>query len=240
MMNNKNSNSVNPVLITPDPANLLSSAITEMLAAGEEVQRATRALERVGMNLVGEVLKGQGEFIELEHYPKDDVFDNETHSQYYYHAHRSDADEHGHFHAFIRTGSLGVNIEPLDYPLASEPWPLGDDAIGHLVGISMDASGLPIGLFGANRWVTAETCYPAEALIELLPRFSVEHAWPSWPVNRWISAMLVLFRPHIETLLIHRDARIAAWQQKHPGKDVFEDRNLDLTGYLPISVEGWM
>lgn len=104
----------------------------------------------------------------------------------------------------------------------------------------MDAWGRPIGLFAVNRWVTGETWYPAETMIEMLPRFSIEHAWPSWPVNRWISAMLQLFQPHIQALLNHRDAVISAWQQTHPGVDVLEDRNLEVTGYLPISVDEWM
>ncbi|MBL3527181.1 MAG: hypothetical protein JMN27_13080 [gamma proteobacterium endosymbiont of Lamellibrachia anaximandri] len=211
-----------------------------MLTAGTEVRASMRALERVGLNLVGEVLKDQGDFIELEHYPKDDVFDDETHSQYYYHTHRNDTDEHGHFHTFLRAGGMPKGSKPLDYPLTSEPWPQGDDAIGHLVGISMDAWGRPIGLFAANRWVTGETWYPAETMIAMLPRFAIEHAWPSWPVNRWISAMVRLFQPHIRTLLIHRDSVVSTWQHAHPGVDVFEDRNLELTGYLPISVDDWM
>jgi hypothetical protein len=52
--------------------------------------------------------------------------------------------------------------------------------------------------------------------------------------------MLRLFSPPIRTLLYHRDAVIAAWQKRYPKQDVFEDRNLELTGYLPISVDEWM
>jgi hypothetical protein len=74
----------------------------------------------------------------------------------------------------------------------------------------------------------------------MLPRFAIDHAWPSWPLNRWIGAMLRLFRPHVETLILHRDSVIDAWQQAHPERDVFEDRELELTGYLPISLDDWM
>jgi hypothetical protein len=52
--------------------------------------------------------------------------------------------------------------------------------------------------------------------------------------------MLRLFRPHLHALLHHRDVVIDAWQRTHPGVDVYEDRNLELTGYLPISVDAWM
>lgn len=211
-----------------------------MLAAAEEINSCMRALERVNLNLVGEILKGQGEFVEMEHYPKDDVFDNETHGQYYYHAHRSDHTEHGHFHTFLRASGMPQGIRTLDYPRASIPWPEGTDAIAHLAGISMDARGRPIGLFAANRWVTGETWYSADQMIEMLPHFAIEHAWPSWPVNRWIGAMLRLFRPHIQALLLHRDQAIDAWQLAYPDQDVFEDRNLELTHYLPISVDDWI
>ena len=229
-----------PALEGPDPARLQAADVAEMLSAGAEVKRIMRALERVGLNLVGEVLKNQGEFIEFEHYPKDDVFDDQSHSQYYYHTHRADTDEHGHFHTFLRVAGMPEDCSPLDYPLASEEWPSGDAAISHLIGISMDAWGRPIGLFAANRWVTGETWYPAETVIGMLPYFTIDHAWPSWPVNRWISAMLRLFRPQVHHLLLHRDAVIAAWQQAHQQADVFEDRNLELTGYLPISVDDWI
>lgn len=96
-----------------------------MLEAGAEVRASMRALQRVGLNLVGEVLKDQGPFIELEHYPKDDVFDDESHSQYYYHTHRSDSQEHGHFHTFLRAGGMPEGAQPVAYPFASEPWPRG-------------------------------------------------------------------------------------------------------------------
>lgn len=229
-----------PALKGPDASQFQATDLAEMSLAGSEVKTCMRALERVGLNLVGEVLKDQGEFIELEHYPADDVFDDQSHSQYYYHAHRTESDEHGHFHTFLRVAGMPRDSAPLDYALASETWPDGAAAISHLIGISMDAWGRPRGLFATNRWVTGETWYPAETVIRMLPYFTIEHAWPSWPVNRWIGAMLRLFRPHIHALLRHRDAVVTAWQSTHPGEDVFEDRNLDLTGFLPISVDDWI
>ncbi len=70
----------------------------------------------------------------------------------------------------------------------------------------------------------------------MLDRFEIDHAYPSWPVNLWITAMFRLFRPEIEALIKQRDAAIKAWQAAHPGDDVFEDRNLEVTGELRISV----
>ena len=208
-----------------------------MLMAGVKALECRRVLERGGINLVSEVLRGQGEFIEYEHYPKDDVYDPDSRAQYYYHAHRGADGEHGHFHTFLRQPGLAVGKPTPGYsPSHTKPGDAGND-ITHLIAISMDAYGWPIGLFATNRWVTGETWYPAEDVIAVLPRFQIDHAFPSWPVNRWIEAMLVLFRPHIEVLLRHRDAVVSAWAHAHPGTDVFEDRNLEITGYIPISVE---
>lgn len=210
--------------------------LERMADAGAVIFESYRVLNKVGLNIVGEMLKGQGEFYELEHYPNEDVFDSDTHSQYYYHAHREGAGEHGHFHTFLRQPGMPEGMQPVPYD-GDEPWPEGKNALSHLIAISMDAYGFPIGLFATNRWVTAEAWYRCEDVIGMLDRFKIDHAWPSWPVNLWISAMIVLFRPQIEILLSQRDEVVKDWEFTHPGTDVFEDRRLDLTGYLEINVE---
>ena len=207
-----------------------------MRAAGEEVLECLRVLEKADLNVVGEVLRGHGTFYEDEHYPPDDVHDRETHSQYYYHAHRGNESEHGHFHTFLRAGAIPPGIEPAPYDGTGDR-PLGDQAIAHLVAVSMDGDGLPIGLFCVNRWVSAETWYRSEDVIAMLDRFRIDHARPSWPVNRWITAMLRLFQPQIELLLRERDKVVAAWARAHPVSDVYEDRSLEITGAVGIDVE---
>lgn len=219
-----------------DFTTLSREQLERMADAGSQILECYRVLRKGGLNVVGEVLRGQGEFYELEHYPKDDVFDADTHSQYYYHTHREGAGEHGHFHTFLRQPGMPEGVQPVPHN-GEEPWPEGKDALSHLIAISMDAYGFPIGLFATNRWVTAEAWYKAEDVIGMLDHFSIDHAWPSWPVNIWVSSMMVLFRPRIEMLLRQRDAVVAEWAQQHPGTDVFEDRALDLTGYTRISVE---
>ena len=61
----------------------------------------------------------------------------------------------------------------------------------------MDPTGLPIRLFSANRWVTGEAWYRADDVCKLLDLFEIDHAQPSWPVNRWITAVLRLFHPQV-------------------------------------------
>ena len=209
--------------------------LCEMLAAGEEIQECYRVLKKGGSNIVAEVLKGQGKFYQLDHYPKGDVYDRETHSQYFYHAHRGLPGENGHFHTFIRGDGIPVHVRPVAYD-GDQAWPEGDAKIAHLVAVSMDRYGFPIGLFGVNRWVTDEAWHAAPDVIGLLPGFDIDHAVPSWPTNRWLSAMLRLFRPHAEALLRQRDRVTAKWAQLHPERDVYEDRKLEVTGWVRISV----
>jgi hypothetical protein len=215
----------------------LSNAQAEAMAdAGTQIIECYRVLRKGGLNIVGEVLRDQGTFYELEHYPKDDVFDQESHCQYYYHAHRSESGEHGHFHLFIRQPGMPEAVAPVAYDGAEE-WPTGDQALTHLVAVSMDAFGFPIGLFTTNRWVTGETWYQAEDIIGMLDLFRIDHAFPSWPVNIWLSNLLILFRPQVEWLLRERDRVVTQWQADHIGIDAYEDRTLEITSYLAINVE---
>ena len=220
----------------PRVAALPRARLLELLQAGREVLECQRVLKNANINLVSEVLCGQETFTEFNHYPDADVFDAETYSQYFYHAHRGTPDEHGHFHTFLRAGGMPKDIAQVEYH-GDEQWPTGTEALAHLIAISMDAYGWPIALFATNRWVTAECWHPAEDVIHMLDQFQIDHAYPSWPVNRWITSMLRLFRPQIEALLRHRDQVVEMWQKDNPTTDVYEDRALEVTGYLPISVE---
>lgn len=207
-----------------------------MLAAGDEVRACMRALEAGGLNLVGEVLRGGGIFTEMDHYPENDVFDAVSQSQYYYHAHRPESGEHGHFHTFLRQPGMPAGVLPVPHR-GKEAWPTGDDGITHLVAIAMDAWGKPTGLFTTNRWVTAEAWYRADDVIAMLERFRIDHAAPSWPLNRWITAMLQLFAPQIEWLVRQRDRTVFEWARRHPGADVYEDRELEVTSEISISLD---
>ena len=210
-----------------------------MGAAGAEVVDIHRVLAKTGDNIVGELLKHNGTFYEWDHYPPGDVYDHETHGQYYYHAHAADQrfeGEHGHFHTFLRPKGMPRGIRPAQ--LAGLVPPADpNDALSHLVAIAMTPGGLPFRLFTVNRWVTGEVWYRADDVIRMLDAFKIDHAQPSWPVNRWITAMVVLFKPQITELLRARDAKIAAWQQATPDVDVFEDRDLEITSFVDISVD---
>jgi hypothetical protein len=219
-----------------DLAALPQSSRLSMREAGEEIMECYRVLKKGGANIVSEILKGQGTFYEWNHFPDGDVYDPETHAQYYYHAHRGNENEHGHFHTFLRQKGMPAEIAPVDHP-ATDEWPKGEDALTHFVAISMDSYGFPIRLFTTNRWVTGEAWYRAEDVISMIDCFLIDHAYPSWPVNRWISAMFRLYQPQIAALLVRRDEIVGRWAESRPEEDVYEDRTLEITSFLDISVE---
>lgn len=218
---------------TQDFQALGRTQLDAMLEAGQWVLECHRVLQKSSDNIVGEVLKNNGTFTELDHYPPGDAFDQSSFSQYYYHAHRGD--EHGHFHTFIR-GERAAALKPIEQT-RMDYMDERDDTICHVIAISMDNAGMPIGLFTTNRWVTAENWFSDTDTASLLPHFEMDLVPPSWPVNIWISGMLRLFRPQIEALILKRNQVISSWSEDHPGTDVFEDRGLGILSEMPISIE---
>jgi hypothetical protein len=210
--------------------------LERMAGAGREVAECESVLAKTGDTVVGELLRHQP-FFEWDHYPAGEVFDPETQALYYYHAHPSeqrDAEEHGHFHTFIRAIDLPQEIRPLPLPTCDAEGEVS--GLAHLVAIAVDAEGTAYRLFTTNRWVTGESWYRAQDLIRLLELFHVGHARPSWPANRWITAMLTLFRPQVIMLLEERDRTVAAWAKSHPESPVTEDRRLEIVTSLRISL----
>lgn len=221
-----------------DFARLATERLETMVAAGEQVVDCHRVLAKSGDNIVGELLKTVEGFFEWDHYPTGDVYDHDTHSQYYYHAHPQElrGGEHGHFHTFVRPLGMPAGIVPAKLP--GLVLPDGDnDALSHLIGISMDPQGLPIGLFTTNRWVTGEVWYAADDVRALVEVFDIDLAHPSWPVNRWVTSMIRLFQPQIAKLVEARDRRVAGWAATHPDADVYEDRALEIASAVDISID---
>lgn len=224
--------------LTEQLAALPDDKLNEMLTAGEKIHNCYRLLQKNEQfgNVVREVLREQGTFYELEHYPKGDVHDSDSHSQYFYHAHRGIEGENGHFHTFLRAKGMPRKFEPAPYD-GDVKWPAGEDALSHLIAVSMDPKGYPIGLFSTNRWVTGETWYKAEDVIAMLDHFKMDLLYPSWPVNIWITETMRLFRPQIEELLIKRDESLNVWRETHTDKDVYEDRDLEVTSEMLVDVD---
>ena len=178
----------------------------DLHAAGQAALEATQAFLRNGTTVVSEVI-GKSPYVEWAHYPEHDSR-TPTGALFYYHAHaarqRIDG-EHGHFHVFAANRRA-------DYP--------PDQRYTHIVGLSVDARGMPIRVFTTNRWVTAECWEDAERVCALARRTQLKTA-PAHAVGTWLDAVLAFFRPQVDDVLYLRDARVRALAGHG---NLFEDR----------------
>jgi hypothetical protein len=217
-------------------AELPDDELNRVAEAGAAVTENLRLLKKSGQNAVGQCLAHQGKFYEEEHYPQGDVYDGESHAQYYYHAHRPESGEHGHFHTFLRSKGMRRSVKPVPYS-GDVKRPTGKDALSHIVAISMNGPGMPIGLFTTNRWVTGETFYAADDVVDMIDRFGIEQSYPCLATNRTVSALIHLFKPQIVALLELRDETLRNWKERYPDRDIYEDRELEITSIVDINVE---
>ncbi|HEX3413074.1 MAG TPA: hypothetical protein VHT00_15250 [Stellaceae bacterium] len=224
--------------------------IKQMIAAAAVIRDCRRDLAARNTDVVGEVI-GSSAICAWRHYPDGEVFDATSHAQYFFHVHAPDSgppSERGHFHTFLRAEGMPSGAVPLMLPemavadvaaLPPQAAPLkrGErDEVSHLIAITMDTRGEPTRLFTTNRWVTGETWYRAEDVTRMLDRFVIAEREPSAVLNRWIGAMIHIFRPQIAALLQARDETVMAWRRRRR-THVFEDPRLEITSSLDIQLD---
>ena len=162
---------------------------TLCLAAQEIASIQTRYAKK-GLTISELALCGAKEFIEWNHYPANDLVDEVSGYEFYYHAHSADEmvdGEHGHFHLFKRCGH--------DFH--------------HLIGIALNQQGLPVRLFTTNQWVTGEKFVSAQSVIAQLRDFDMAIKGRMGPIARWISALTKLYFIDMEKLILSRDQKIS-------------------------------
>jgi uncharacterized protein DUF6969 len=211
------------------------------------------ALAVRGSTVAAEVT-GAAAAAEWRHYPDGEVYDPDTHSQYFFHRHPepagtgfASAAEPGHFHLFLRGDGMPAGVTPLLLPeiaIANAPLPpqsaparRGDrDEVCHLVAVALDRRGEPVRLFTTNRWVTGETWYSADDMVAMLGRFRVQGDRPSALVNHWLGALVRLFERDIAELLRARDkaVRERRWRWR---SNVLEDPRLEIASSLDIDLD---
>jgi hypothetical protein len=224
--------------------------VAPMQAAAAVVAACHRALGARGGGILAEIGAEEGALVDWRRYPGGEVYDPQTHVQYFYHAHPAAdraAREHGHFHTFLRAEGMPLGVAPLVLPEtavadAARPTPQAAplkhgarDEVSHLVAIALDPRGEPMRLFTTNRWVTGETWYRADDVIRMLDRFTFGEGGGPVVLNRWIGAMLALFRPQIVALLRQRDETVTAWRWRRR-TNVFEDIRLEITSSVEIDL----
>lgn len=170
-----------------------------------------------------------------EHYPDNDAIDKFTTSRWYYHVHadgQRDKDEHGHFHLFLDQSQLDNIIGAWSEPASQKKKRAN---VVHVAALSIDHSGIPRKWMITNRWITDEWLYPAEKVIAAIPKFNVDKTPQDKTANRFITAMVALYRDEIAELLHKRDEKFAIMGASttnhapyHRGSEVMAELDIDL------------
>jgi hypothetical protein len=158
--------------------------------AAQELANIQMRYAESGRTLNEAALCGAKDFIEWQHYPINDLVDEVSGYEFYYHAHSADEmphGEHGHFHVIRRD----------------------TDGFHHLIGIALNQRGLPIRLFTTNQWVTGEEMADSAMVIKSIRGFEMVKKGRMALVSRWVSALIKLFSAEIERLILERDQKIA-------------------------------
>lgn len=210
-----------------------------MRDAGECVRECYRVLRRTNDSIVSEYMKRNGAPHPESNGAAAPIMDRKTNSQYWFHKNTAEEQPHeaGHFHTYVRPRRIpqaGV-AAPAARPAQA---PAADADLCHIIAIAMDGKGFPARLFAPNRWLAGGAWRKADDVCHHLAYFTIDHAEPSYPVNVWITNMLVLFRPQIREILAARDRLIAVRRQQRPEEDVLEDRALPVMVERPIDVTG--
>ena len=166
------------------------------------------------------------EVVEFDHYPPDEVVDPRRGSQFYYHSHRDGDREHGHLHLFWHATSSGRHrhIRP-DRPRWARTAPT------HLFAISLDARGLPVGLFTVNKWVTDGHWFDAATTMSFVERFEPIDVEGHAHSCRWLTGFVRLYQALIADLLVRRDRRLA---RRADLTQALGDHRLEVLSQVPI------
>lgn len=158
--------------------------------AAQELASIQMKYAESGRTLSEAALCGAKEFVEWQHYPANDLVDEVSGYEFYYHAHSADEmphGEHGHFHV-IKRNAKGFH---------------------HLIGIALNQKGLPTRLFTTNQWVTGEEMADSTIVVRSIQEFEMLTKGRMALVTKWISALITLFSVEIEGLILERDQKIA-------------------------------
>jgi hypothetical protein len=171
-------------------------------------------------NPVLDVLQGVPNFELNQKYPQPPLEFAAGRGRAYYHSHplgSAAPEEHGHFHLFIRW-DRGV----------------GEDSWAHLAALAMDRDGQPLRWFATNRWVTGGTWAQRDWLLTGVD--ALEPEGETALLQRWLTAMLKLYRPELERLLAARDAHFADQPDTASGGAAMEDRSLYDLAQAPVDL----
>jgi len=165
----------------------------------------------------------------LNTYPPDDLVDVRKGSQFYYHVATATGDPRS-------TGSFATLFWHATatgrrrYLKPGQPrWNRTEPT--HLFAISLDARGLPVGLFTVNQWVTDGHWFDAATTMDCVDRFGMGEMEGYEHSCNWLTGFVRLYRPLINELLIRRDGRM---RRRSSLAKALQDRDLEVLSLTPI------
>lgn len=171
-------------------------------------------VERQGTSMMELVREGRSQEPWTLYPSEYGVFDRDTRSQFYFHAHSGAAHEAGHFHT-VR---------------------LFDDHTAHLVAISMADTGWPQGLFTVNLWAIGDPYDTPENLKSYARQFHIDESRGDKRLVRFVNLIFEAFLPEIEDLQDDKERAFAARRAARPGADPFEDRSFEILSRIDVDV----
>jgi hypothetical protein len=171
------------------------------------------------------------------HYPEDDAIDAASGFQWFYHSHspedRPGSGEHGHIHLFARRRLWSRRLQSrAEQQFAAMT---GDSRepvrTRHLLGIGLDAKGVPISLFTVNSWVTGDLMLSAEGTERLLARLRLATSYSA--IDAVIESVIALCRVDVHALLMTRDAALSRGSPRR----VLDDRGLEVLSEAAIDLD---
>jgi len=204
--------------------------------AGWRLLETYARLAQRGEHLLGQLLGGELPR-QWRHYPEDDAIDQGSGFHWFYHSHspedRPGAAEHGHIHLFARRKLWSRRMRSaheIEFAsLANDPTQQVNTR--HLIGIGLDAKGIPISLFTVNSWVTGDLMLSASTTALLLKQMTL--ATGNEDVDAVIECVVRLFQNEIRDLLVRRDALL--YQKRSPG--LLCDESLEVLSEMTINVD---
>jgi len=197
--------------------------LVRVRGARASVEAFSRATSEAG-SLIQSWIQGRT-VVEYDHYPPDDVVDEVSGSQFYYHAHRGGV-EHGHVHLFWHATRNGRRLR---LPSGKARWV--NTSPSHLFAISLDDRGLPVGLFTVNQWVTEGHWFDAATTLEMVDRFRLSAVPGQEDACEWLDEFVRMYRPLITHLLVRRDERLASTPDQEEAR---KDYRLEVLSQMDI------
>lgn len=221
---------------------LADSQLVQMRGAAENLLECYVDLSSAGTHLLAEMLDGSPPR-QWAHYPDDDVIDRASGYQFFYHSHSPDdrdlSMEHGHIHVFARMdvhgNTIEMNMEDDFLRRLNGERPVEAGTIS-LLCVSLDAKGVPNTLFTVNRWVTGDQLLSAATTRKLIPGFLVQVEQYRM-INKWLKALLTLFWPQVEQLLIERDRTLLGLAADRIEAGLLEDESVEILSSVSIDID---